>query len=57
MTICILLSYVLTSYEEMLSWSIKFIKGAVTVQQMQKKDLKITNFKINWSNGFREDFF
>ena len=47
MTICILISYILTSFKEM-SWSIKFIKDTrpglkrpaqVTMQQMQKKDL------------------
>ena len=57
MMICILISYVLASFKEML-WPIKFIKGArpglkrpaqVTVQQMQKKDL---NKKGEKTNGF-----
>ena len=58
MTICILISYVLTSFKEML-WPIKFIKGArpglkrpaqVTMQQMQKKDLNLKRRK--GLNGF-----
>ena len=58
MTICILISYVLVSFKEML-WAIKFIKGArpelkrpsqVTVQQMQKKDLNMKRRK--GLNGF-----